>query len=164
MSAPKRIQRKRTKGWRMPEGAVYVGRPSKWGNPFTVTNGHRQGWLVWDDRDRLGWVDYETSGGFMDSFQTQAEAVETSVATHSVWLRAIVRSKDEKDPLADIAELAGRDLACWCPLDQPCHADVLLEIANSDTYSPTYQCTRVDCNDVAVQGGLCAMHDKKEGR
>lgn len=34
MSAPKRIQRKRTKGWRMPEGAVYVGRGSKWGNPF----------------------------------------------------------------------------------------------------------------------------------
>ncbi len=27
-------------------------------------------------------------------------------------------------------ELAGRDLACWCPLDGPCHADVLLEVAN----------------------------------
>lgn len=40
---PQRIQRKRTKGWRMPEGAVYVGRPTKWGNPFTVA-GH---WIVW---------------------------------------------------------------------------------------------------------------------
>lgn len=28
------------------------------------------------------------------------------------------------------AELRGRDLACWCPLDLPCHADALLEIAN----------------------------------
>ncbi|MGO8055976.1 DUF4326 domain-containing protein, partial [Rhizobium leguminosarum] len=28
-------------------------------------------------------------------------------------------------------ELRGKNLACWCPLDQPCHADVLLEIANS---------------------------------
>jgi hypothetical protein len=27
-------------------------------------------------------------------------------------------------------DLAGKDLACWCPLDQPCHADVLLELAN----------------------------------
>ncbi|MGE2733815.1 DUF4326 domain-containing protein [Mycolicibacterium vaccae] len=27
-------------------------------------------------------------------------------------------------------ELAGRDLACWCPLDDPCHADVLLDLAN----------------------------------
>lgn len=34
MSQPKRIQRKRTKGWKMPEGAMYVGRPSKWGNPY----------------------------------------------------------------------------------------------------------------------------------
>jgi Domain of unknown function (DUF4326) len=33
---PVRIQRKRTKGWKAPEGAVYVGRPSRWGNPFTV--------------------------------------------------------------------------------------------------------------------------------
>ena len=31
---PKRIQRKRTKGWRMPPNTIYVGRPSKWGNPF----------------------------------------------------------------------------------------------------------------------------------
>lgn len=31
------------------------------------------------------------------------------------------------------AELAGRDLACWCPLDKPCHADVLLELANGST-------------------------------
>lgn len=32
----------------------------------------------------------------------------------------------------DAAELRGKDLACWCPLDQPCHADVLLKIANED--------------------------------
>jgi len=37
---PKRIQRKRTKGWTMPEGAKYVGRPTKWGNPFRVDDGH----------------------------------------------------------------------------------------------------------------------------
>ncbi len=40
-NAPRRIQRKRTKGWRMPEGAVYVGRGSKWGNPFTYANSGR---------------------------------------------------------------------------------------------------------------------------
>ena len=33
---PVRIQRKRTRGWRMPEGAVYVGRPTLWGNPYTM--------------------------------------------------------------------------------------------------------------------------------
>ena len=35
--SPQRIQRKRTRGWRMPEGAVIVTRPTKWGNPFKVT-------------------------------------------------------------------------------------------------------------------------------
>ena len=34
-------------------------------------------------------------------------------------------------------ELAGLDLACWCPLDQPCHADILLDIANTDHIAPT---------------------------
>jgi hypothetical protein len=36
--APKRIQRKRTKGWRMPPDTIYVGRGSRWGNPFTLAN------------------------------------------------------------------------------------------------------------------------------
>jgi hypothetical protein len=27
-------------------------------------------------------------------------------------------------------ELAGRDLACWCPPDQPCHADILIAAVN----------------------------------
>ena len=33
---PKRIQRKRTKGWKMPPNTVYVGRQSQWGNPYRV--------------------------------------------------------------------------------------------------------------------------------
>lgn len=68
----------------MPEGAVYVGRPSRWGNEMED---------VLDDEDI-------TPGGI------RAEA--------ETWL----------------APLRGHDLACWCPLDQPCHADVLLELAN----------------------------------
>lgn len=42
---PKRIQRKRSKGWRMPAGAVYVGRGTKWGNPFTIEEENGQ-WCV----------------------------------------------------------------------------------------------------------------------
>ncbi|HKY58355.1 MAG TPA: DUF4326 domain-containing protein [Aeromicrobium sp.] len=126
MTAPKRIQRKRTKGWRMPEGAVYVGRPSRWGNPFTVMNGHRQGWLVWDDRDRLGMAPgYTTSNGFIASFRTKEEAQAEAVKRYRRWIKGAAARIADLTP-----ELAGRDLACWCPLDQPCHADVLLELAN----------------------------------
>jgi len=97
---PERIQRRRTKGWRMPEGAIYVGRPSKWGNPFRI--GHT----------------YNGPGLIRDA----AHAVET----YRAWLGM----NDYGDDPLDFTELAGHDLACWCP-DQPCHADVLLEIANS---------------------------------
>ncbi len=41
LTGPMRIQRKRTRGWRMPEGAVYVGRLANglggWGNPYVVS-------------------------------------------------------------------------------------------------------------------------------
>lgn len=90
--SPKRIQRKRTKGWRMPENAVYVGRPTKWGNPYSVS--------VWGTRERA-------LGEFRALMGRWPEFVEMTL------------------------ELRGKDLACWCPLDQPCHADVLLELANA---------------------------------
>lgn len=87
MSAPKRIQRRRAKGWKMPAGAIYVGRPTKWGNPFDIANTGR--------------------------------------------VSAVMRFACEIAPLLDLKPLRGRDLACWCSLDQPCHADVLLEMANA---------------------------------
>ena len=117
MSAPKRIQRKRTKGYRLPEGAVYVGRPSKWGNPFPVglpvsvetLNGDRA-WLATADD-----VTY---------------MFRHWIANEAVYPVTAVRQRDQLREALAQGELRGKDLACWCPLDQPCHADVLLEIAN----------------------------------
>ena len=101
---PKRIQRKRRpKGWKMPTGAVYVGRPGPFGNPFRVT----------EDR-------------------TNAECV----IAFRTWLTVdgIHAGLPERKAaiLNSLHELRGKDLACWCPLDQPCHADVLLDIANQE--------------------------------
>ena len=98
MSEPKRIPRKRTKGWKMPPNAVYVGRPTRWGNPYSVAEYGRER-AVRNYREHF-WRD--SKGWHFDA-----------------------------GPL-DILQLRGKDLACWCPLDQPCHADVLLEIANSE--------------------------------
>ncbi len=123
MSA-QRIQRKRTKGWRMPEGAVYVGRPTKWGNPFVV--GERT--HLWH---RATTHPYDFCRDWFHVVRAeQAVALYRKVIAQpgQYWLdqpwvptRLDIRS-----------ELAGKDLACWCPLDQPCHADVLLEIANAE--------------------------------
>lgn len=88
---PERVQRKRTKGWRMPENTVYVGRPTKYGNPFI-----------------------EGVCG-----NTAEDAVRKYKSTMSEMLKQDVRK-----------ELKGKNLACFCALDKPCHADALLKIAN----------------------------------
>jgi len=104
---PKRIQRKRTKNWRMPEGAVYVGRPSKWGNPFTgpdAVEKYRNAISVFPPSDKTidEWMDAGGSGGM---------------------LLCLARRNPEV-----LNELSGKDLVCWCPLNKKCHADILLEI------------------------------------
>lgn len=104
MAAPKRIQRKRSKGWKMPPGTVFVGRPTKWGNPFVVG---RPSPMATGDQVAAGEADP----------LTPAEAVEC--------FRALPWGDDE------LEEIRGKDLACWCPMDRPCHADVLLELANT---------------------------------
>lgn len=92
---PKRIQRKRAKGWKMPPNAVYVGRPTKWGNP----------WVVGRDGD-----------------------AKTCMTLYEQLINGNIWSEPNMKTIK--RELRGKDLACWCPLGQPCHADVLLEIAN----------------------------------
>lgn len=128
---PERIQRRRSKGWTMPEGAIYVGRPTRWGNPFTVMNGHSQGWVVWDDRDRLGLSAKTTSDGYIASFPSKPEAAAYAVKRYREWLNSSQARSMNLVPI-----LRGRDLACWCPVDEPCHADVLLALANKRGSAP----------------------------
>lgn len=107
---PKRIQRKRTNGWKMPEGAVYVGRPTRWGNPFKVGTKIRR---IGGNREI---VEINDNAVAVDMFHSSA----MDFATGYLFRQTVQ------------AELRGKDLACWCPLDKPCHADVLLEIANAE--------------------------------
>lgn len=108
---PQRIQRKRSRGWKMPDGAVYVGRPTRWGNPYRVG-------------DESAFI------GCNPVFNIDEEPL---TARDVAQLFRIALDHDQLAVTSELvrAELAGRDLACWCPLDQPCHADVLIEVANS---------------------------------
>lgn len=117
-SAPKRIQRRRTKGWKMPPNTVYVGRPSMWGNPMKVGifKNYSRADAVNDFRR---WMDCEPSTW---AFNRGINPPTINEIKHI---------------------LGGKDLACWCPLVDkdgnhvPCHADVLLEIANSEAKCQT---------------------------
>jgi hypothetical protein len=135
--SPQRIQRRRTRGWRMPEGAVYVGRPTKFGNPFRVIKSKCcPTWDVEDDNGITYLIDHKVAHRFsIDDRRrpgalegARMEAVRLFNDDLTEWLGG--RIENEPGLREAIRDLAGRDLSCWCPLDQPCHADVLLEIAN----------------------------------
>ena len=114
--APIRITRRRTPGWRTPlctcgcgKPARYVGRPSRWGNPWAIGD---TTWLIRPG----GWIDREphpplTREQAIGSFRNQVE-----------WYLA-------QDP-DYLSELRGHDLSCWCPEGSACHADILIELAS----------------------------------
>lgn len=119
---PIRIQRRRTFGWRAPQHAVYVGRPTRFGNPFRVAH----------DPQTKGWHVAAKNGLAVGTFPTDAEARRYATDAYRTWI-----TSPEQVPLLTLARqlLHGRDLTCWCPLPEPgepdhCHAAVLLKLAS----------------------------------
>ncbi len=102
VSHPHRVKLSRKKGWKLPPNTVVVARPTKWGNPWKVRK-HKK---LRDLRDDC----------------SPREAVEA----YERWLQ----SEGHGILLGAKVALRGKNLACWCPLDAPCHADVLLRLAN----------------------------------
>lgn len=117
LEAPRRIQRRRTPGWRAPDDAVYVGRGSRWGNQWRVARNVNGLWEV----SFRGWA-------VLGVEESRAAARQMAV---DAYREALEAGRLAITPLMVSRDLAGCDLMCWCPLDQPCHADILLEIANS---------------------------------
>jgi len=113
LHTPRRIQRPRRKGARLPEGAIYVGRPTLWGNPFqSRRRGHAKSVILHDQwlQGRIGALTLERMG----FCPAEIEALTR--------LRIRV--------LTGLHRLAGHDLACWCaPSSQWCHAETLLRMA-----------------------------------
>jgi hypothetical protein len=95
----------------MPEGAVYVGRPTIWGNPFIIGR-------------TIGCDDAAAAAAMHRAWLEQGHTAPYPLPGETAGLE---RLRDVV--LARAHELTGRDLACYCPLGQPCHADVLLELA-----------------------------------
>lgn len=115
----KRIQRKRTKGWKMPENAKYVGRPTKWGNPFKLTP---DGCILYYKTGKLigsPWCYWSATGGF---------EVKDVVELYGHWLDGKLQKDHPYLPTPpSIDELKGKDLACFCSLSSPCHVDAILD-------------------------------------
>lgn len=134
---PERIQRRRTPDWKSPPGAIYVGRPTVFGNPWKVTTGR--------DLNVVG------PGMFFVTADELDTAHEFAVTLYREWLtrgnesRALMCRRDDETRegraelehrrhriIGQLDTLRGRDLSCWCPDGLACHADVLLQLSNGD--------------------------------
>lgn len=122
---PIRIQRKRIKGWNMPENTISVTRPGEFGNPFIVGQWAKLGnggngftYLVCCEEK------YATNG--FEFIDTPKKAVE------------LYKEYLKRYPLTEskLYKIRGKNLACWCKVGDPCHADVLLKIANHPQENP----------------------------
>lgn len=87
----KRIQRKGIYdySWKKNPNAIYIGRPSRWGNPYRLRK---------EDERNLCLIYYEE------------------------WLNRMLKAYPDF-----LKPLIGKDLICWCPLDKPCHVDILIK-------------------------------------
>lgn len=113
---PGRVRRSRAKGWRLPAGAFYIGRPGPCGNPFLVDDPEEavdlyRRWV----KGRMSIAEFQSRAGWY-------------------WRRGY---PDREEIIVALPRLRGRNLACWCPLGlpngrrHPCHGDFLLEEANA---------------------------------
>jgi len=89
----------------MPPNAVKVDRSTRWGNPYVVGTD--------------GVPDADTAVRLFRALLRR----QFNELSHRYFVFTDERLR---------ADLGGKVLACWCSLDQPCHADVLLEIANGE--------------------------------
>ena len=101
---PERIQLRRAKGWKMPPNTVKVDRSTRWGNPF-----------------RVGMLGVPDNAAAVALFQRAMERRDLP-DDHARFVFTPERLR---------ADLGGKNLACWCKLNEPCNADVLLELANA---------------------------------
>jgi hypothetical protein len=116
VSAPVRVQLSRAKGWRMPPNTMSVARPGPWGNPFKVGAAIESGYATAETAQAFV---VECFGDWLGPTQSGRD-----------WWQGPESDRRKKFFAEEIGQLRGKNLACWCKLGSPCHADVLLKLAN----------------------------------
>jgi hypothetical protein len=122
---PVRIQRQRTKGWRMPPNTVSIARPGRLGNPFLC-------------RRDIGDCEPEAGRCCLVMFE---EWVRSGVegrpcTTGSTWaaIDALAGYPRRTAYIDRLRQIRGKNVACYCALDRPCHGDIIIAIANGDAF------------------------------
>lgn len=120
--APERIYWPKRNRARLPDSAVYVGRPTIYGNPFQATSA-ADARSAYESLLLPGATTVSLGPGLWIARDAHA---------HSLHWAYRDFMRDEALP-----SLRGKSLACDCPAGVPCHADVLLDLANTPTQKAT---------------------------
>lgn len=107
---PTRITLSRAKGWRKPDGAIVVSRPSIWGNPFAIKDARESGYEYAAKMAMQAFDDWLHGDNWACGSDIYADR------------RTLILSR--------LPELRGHDLCCWCKPGEPCHGDILIRMAN----------------------------------
>src|SRR5688500_12700936 len=130
---PQRIQLRRTRGWRMPPNTVKVDRTTPWGNPHVVGPHGSAGECVY--------LFILLASGLV--------SLDSNFQRQQAYLQLLRREHARGFP-----SLRGKNLACWCKPGAPCHADVLLKIANQ----PKRGKAKIDLDEFMARYGLRVMN------
>lgn len=131
MTAPRRLQLRRTKGWRKTPGGILVTRPhSRWANPFVVGQ-YAEAMVSCQTEHRVGRYG-QGERCWATSVVSRSLSAEHAVAMYEDELVACLTADDPyyDEMRGALEELRGHDIYCWCALDEPCHGDVVLRLAN----------------------------------
>ena len=117
MTKPVRVQLSRQKGWRMPPDTVKVDRSTPFGNPFTIAGCREAGYQGSDTEIARRCAEAYRAWLTSPSWRFNWDGPDAEAARGAI--------------LKGLPRLRGKNLACWCKPGAPCHADVLLELANA---------------------------------
>lgn len=127
MPLPVRVQLSRAAGFRLRQqhpGARNVARPTAFGNPFVVGATTPADW-----HDRFAGVHVADRAHAVQLLRDYLTWRQRQCEATPGWHSSVGPDFPWESQIREV--LAGRDLACWCPPGEPCHADLLIEIANT---------------------------------
>lgn len=106
----------------MSVDTVSVARPTLWGNPFYVSR-----WR--DAKTCIALFEDAMQGVWNPATSAHLPEAWCGYGEHQQWLERMRKAGGHPTEMVQV--LRGKNLACWCQLEQPCHADVLLRLANA---------------------------------
>ena len=129
-----RIQRQRTAGWKQPPNTLYVGRPGQFGNPFSIYRlpGYRRPWHISIQSEHATPEALAIRTSYPLHIANKANARLATMLMFREWIALPAQRELRQALISRVSQQGIEHLSCWCPVGEPCHADMWCEIVNKE--------------------------------